>query len=157
DFERFSVVVARDYLDLNTSSISTTVTSNGRVGFEGGSAENGSGFTYQGEQLLFEASLMIGKSPTMVSNNTRSSSGSEDEHFVKKLSARELINNADSTIAESEFDDSNSRLPLNIYAKQRMIVYKQVPNDNFAIVQYEIFNRNNTSLNGIYVGLFTDW
>ncbi|MBC7916111.1 MAG: S8 family peptidase [Pyrinomonadaceae bacterium] len=157
DFESITVVVARDYLDVTTNSVITTITSNGRIGFSEPSAENGSGFIYKNDQLLYEASLMIGKSAEMVSNNTRSGNSQYDEHFVKKIRSQELVNNTDSTRAKSEFDESASPLPLNIYVEHTILAYKQAPDDKYVIAEYEVFNKSNSNANGLYVGLFTDW
>ncbi|MGV3509682.1 MAG: S8 family serine peptidase, partial [Sphingobacteriaceae bacterium] len=119
DFENFSVIVAKDFLDIHTNSISTTITSNGRVGFSTSSEENGLGFLYKGEQLLFEASLMIGNSATRVSNNTRSANNQSDEHFIKTVRAHELVNNSDSVKAESSFDDRGNPDRLNVRVNQQ--------------------------------------
>ncbi len=157
DFEKFSVVVAKDYLNINTNSIATTISSNGRIGFSVPDAEGGAGFAYKGNQLLFEASLMIGNSSTKVSNNARSVNDESDEHFVKVVRAHELANNADSVKAEARFDDSGNPNRLFIAVKQQMIGYKPEPNDKYVISEYEIFNTTNFALSNVYVGLFTDF
>jgi len=157
DFEGFSVIVAKDYLDISTNSISTTITSNGRIGFSATAAERGSGFIFKANQLLYEASLLIGTSPAMVSDNVRTENEESNEHFIKTVRAHEVSNTIDSIVAESEFDDSGNPNRLNIAIKQKMTAYKSAPDDTYVIAEYEVFNTTNYALKNVYVGLFTDW
>jgi subtilisin family serine protease len=157
DYENFSLIVAKGYIDIVTPSIATTLTSNGWIGYSASDQTGGLGFKYKGEDLLLEASLMIGNAADTVSNNVGAASGTSDEHFVKTVRALELVNNADSTLAEAKFDDSGNPNRLNIAVKQQMIGYKIAPNDRYAISEYEVRNASDTELKNVYVGLFTDW
>lgn len=156
DSENFTVQVSLDYINVTVNNISTTMSSNGRVGFSNANTTNGLGFQYKGVNLLNEASLMIGNAPTMVSNNARNYLGS-NEDFVKKIRAHRINSITTDFEGKSEFSDSASTHPLNIYIKHRQIAYSKAPDDKFSIVEYKIINRNPTKLTGIYVGLFTDW
>ncbi|MBC8052079.1 MAG: S8 family serine peptidase [Sphingobacteriaceae bacterium] len=157
DFEHLTVVVAKDQLDISNGTITTSIASNGRIGFSAPEQEEGQGFVYKGRQMLYEAALMIGNSPTRVSNSARGINDETDEHFVKIVSAHQVVNNADSIVAESEFDDRANPNRLNVAVKHRIIVYKNAPNTNYAIAEFEIFNRGTTTLGNVHVGLFTDW
>ena len=157
DYDNFSSIVAQNYFDIITPSITTTITSNGRIGYSAPDKIGGSGFQYKANDLLYEASLMIGNAADRVSNNARAKNGS-NEHFVKIERAHEAVNNADSTVAKAEFDDRNAKTKrLNIAVKQQMIGYKMAPNDKYVISEYEVRNTSNTELKDVYVGLFTDW
>ncbi len=157
DYENFSLVVARDYLDIITPSVITTLTSNGRIGYSQPDQSGGSGFKYLGNDILYEASLMIGNAADKVSNNARAEDGNSDDHFEKTARAHVVVNTADSTLAEAEFDDSGNPKRLNIAVKQQMIGYKSTPNDKYVITEYEVKNTTNIELSNVYVGLFTDW
>ncbi len=157
DYENFSLIVAKDYVDIITPSVTTTLTSNGRIGYSAPDQTGGSGFQYKGNDLLFEASLMIGNAADRVSNNARGVNSNTDDHFVKKVRAHEVVNNADSTLAEAEFEDSGNPKRLNIDVKQQMIGYKAAPNDKYVISEYEVMNTSVTELTNVFVGLFTDW
>src|SRR5690606_663747 len=54
DTESFSTVVALDYLNVAVNKISTTLTSNGRVGYSKANATAGLGFVYKDENMLWE-------------------------------------------------------------------------------------------------------
>ncbi|WP_026896752.1 S8/S53 family peptidase [Daejeonella oryzae] len=157
DFEQFQVTVSRDYQNVEVNQISTTMTSNGRVGYSSAEAQNGLGFIYKTESLLYEASLMIGNSATKVSNNTRNDSGSSDEHFAKRLRVTRNVNSTAAFVANSEFNDSRNPNPLNVYVKHRQLAYANAPDDKYTIAEYDIQNTGSTDLSGVYIGLFTDW
>ena len=157
DFELFNVTVSLDYLNIEVNKVSSTVTSNGRIGYSSPDATNGLGFVYKGQPLLYEASLMIGNSPVKVSNNTRNDSGGSDEHFRKRIRVSRIDNSDAAFEGRSEFDDSLNPEPLNVRVRHRQMAYSEVPDDKFIIAEYEIFNENATALEGVYVGLFSDW
>lgn len=157
DFETFVIVAARDYLDINVNQVATTMTSVGRIGFSKPDGTDGQGFIYKSEALLYEASLMIGNSPSRVSNNTRSTSGNSDEHFIKKLRATLVPESSAAFEGRSEFDDSGSPEPFNILVNHRVLAYSANPDDKYVISEYEIQNKGATDLTNMYAGLFTDW
>lgn len=156
DYETFTVVVARDFLNIVNGNISTTATSNGRVGFSEKGQEGGLGFQYKGTQLLYEASLMIGNSSSAVSDNARTSNGNTNEHFVKLVAIKETT--TDSTLAgSSEFNDQGNPNQLKIDVKHRLEVPVKPAGEKFAIAEYEVINRNSAALKGVFIGMFTDW
>ncbi|MBC7744645.1 MAG: S8 family serine peptidase [Flavobacterium sp.] len=157
DFELFNVIVSLDYLNIEVNQVSTTITSIGRVGYNSRDAVNGLGFIYKGRSLLYEASLMVGNSPTQVSNNARNDNGGSDEHFAKKVRVSKFANPEAEFEGRSEFDDSKNPKPLNIYIKHRQLAFSETPDDKYTIAEYEIQNKNSTPLSGLYIGLFSDW
>ncbi|MDP3468599.1 MAG: S8 family serine peptidase [Daejeonella sp.] len=155
--EQFQVRVARDFMNITVNQVSSTISSNGRIGYANSSGDDGLGFIYKSDPLLVEASLMIGNSASRVSNNTRSGFGTSDEHFVKKL---RVFNDDDTQAAflgRSEFDDSGNPNPLNLYVKHSQTAYSTGPDDKYIISEYEIRNDGLSALSGVYAGLFTDW
>ena len=157
DFELFNITVSLDYLNIEVNKVSSTVTSNGRIGYSSPDAVNGLGFVYKGQPLLYEASLMIGNSPARVSNNTRNDSGGSDEHFLKRTRVSRVENSDAVFEGRSEFDDSLNPEFLNIHVRHRQIAFTEAPDDKYIIAEYEVFNENATALEGVYVGLFSDW
>jgi subtilisin family serine protease len=156
DSESFTIPVALDYFNVQVNAVNTTMTSNGRVGYSKPDAINGLGFLYKNQNLLYEASLMIGNSPLAVSNNARNG-GSSDEHFVKRVKAQKI----NSTIANfeglAEFDDTANPKSLSLYIKHKQIAYSNTPDDKYIIAEYEVFNKGLTDLRNLFIGMFTDW
>ena len=157
DYELFNLTVSLDHLNIEVNQVSTTVTSNGRVGYSSPDALNGLGFVYKGQPLLYESSLMIGKSATQVSNNARNDAGSSDEHFLKRVRVSRVVNPDVAFEGRSEFDDSKSPAPLNVYVNHRQVAYSNAPDDKYVLVEYEVKNKSAAALDGIYIGLFSDW
>lgn len=157
DSESFEIATALDYKNIRVNQVSTTMTSNGRIGYRNGEALNGIGFNYKGESLLYEASLLIGSSVSAVSNNTRNDASTYDEHFVKKVKVYKDTDPKAAFVGKSEFDDSGNPDPLKIYIKHKLTAFKDNPDDKYIIAEYEIQNRAESVLNDVYAGLFTDW
>jgi hypothetical protein len=156
DFEAFTVPINVDYINVTVNSITTTLTSNGRVGYSSPGESNGLGFIYKNKNLLYEASLMVGNSPLSVSNNARNPTGS-DNHFVTQIKASRHNPSAPDFDGEAEFQDTGSPNPLKIFVKNVVKAYQNPPDDKYAIVEYTIYNKNTSRLSGLYIGLFTDW
>lgn len=156
DYETFTLVVARDYLNIITDNLQTTATSIGKIGYAASGQTGGLGFSYLGRQMLYESSLMIGYSPNQVSNNTRSSAGGTDEHFIKRSSIAD-ISQDDKIIAEARFDDSGHPEGPRIDVRHTVTASKESDKDNYIIAEYELINRSTQDITGAYIGMFTDW
>lgn len=157
DAEHFEVGVSLDYINVEVNQIATTLTSNGRIGYQAREAVNGLGFMYKGEQLLFDASLMIGNAPDKVSNNARNGSNSADEHFIKRVRAHKSDAVQADFYGVSEFDDSGNPNRLDIRVVHSQTAFSQAPNDKYSIAEYEVKNMGPSALNGVYIGTFNDW
>ncbi|SDM44278.1 Por secretion system C-terminal sorting domain-containing protein [Daejeonella rubra] len=155
--EKFQIRVALDYLNIEVNQVSTTISSNGRIGYSDPDSRNGLGFIYKGDPLLFEASLMIGTSAVNVSNNTRNDKGGADEHFIKKKIVYKDPDPLAAFLSRSEFDDSGNPARLNLYVRHSIRAFSAAPDDKYVLAEYEIENTGKTVLNDIYAGLFTDW
>lgn len=156
DYETFTLVVARDYLNIQTDYIATTATTTGRIGYSSANRQGGQGFQYKGISLLYEAGLLIGASPALVSNNVRSAAGSADEHFIKKMNLSESLTDSVVTVT-SGFNDQGNSAALNIDVSHHVVMRRKSPDNKFVVAEVEVTNRNSTELNGIYIGMFTDW
>ena len=156
DAEFYTVTVNLDYLNITVNKVSTTLSSNGRVGFSKADAGGGLGFIYKDEPMLYEAALMIGKSATQVSNNARNE-GNYSEDFGKLISAAKVSGSTAAFEGVATFSDEKATSPIGLKVKSRMLAYATAPDDKYVIVEYEITNTTSTALQGIYTGMFTDW
>lgn len=157
DSEGFKTIIALDYLNVAVNQVSTTFTSNGRVGYSKSSATNGIGFIYKNKSMLYEASLLIAKSETQVMNNARiDDEASED--FIRQQAANVVNPSKEADLeAKSVFTDGGSNNPIGLKVISRALAFSSVPNDNYVIMEYEIVNTSGADLQNIYTGLFTDW
>lgn len=156
DAESFSTVVALDYLNVTVNKISTTLTSNGRVGYSKANATAGLGFIYKDENMLYEAALLIAKSETQVMNNARFDSN-YSEDFKRQQTAAMVPSTVAAFEGTSVFTDAGSTNPIGLKVLSRVLAFNSIADDKYVIVVYEITNTTNTDLQDIYTGLFTDW
>lgn len=156
DYEIFTLIVARDYLNIVTDDLQTTATSIGKIGYAAPGQMGGLGFRYLGKQMLYESSFMIGYSSNHVSNNARSSAGGADDHFLKRTSVAD-ISQDDKIIAEARFDDSGHPDGPMLDVKHTVTASKESDRDNYIIAEYELINRSTQDITGAYIGMFTDW
>ncbi|MGF1925705.1 MAG: S8 family serine peptidase, partial [Bacteroidia bacterium] len=156
DTELYTITVNLDYLNITVNKVSTTLSSNGRVGFSKADATGGLGFIYKDEPMLYEAALMIGKSATQVSNNARND-GNYSEDFGKLISAAKVNTTTSAFEGTATFSDEKASSPIGVKVKSRMLAFSTAPDDKYVIVEYEITNTTADALQGIYTGMFTDW
>ncbi len=156
DSENFSLNVALDYLNISVNNVWTTMTSNGRVGYSQANTTGGQGLIFNNQNLLYEASLMIGNSGSRISDNARSVNG-WNEHFVKTVAAKKIPGSTAAFEGHAEFDDSGNPLPVNILVKNDVVAFATAPDDKYVLVQYEVTNTTSNELNNVYVGMFTDF
>ncbi len=156
DSESFKTVVALDYLNISVNKISTTLTSNGRVGYSKANATAGLGFIYKDENMLYEAALLIAKSENQVMNNARTDA-SYSEDFGRQQTAAMVTSTQAAFEGSSVFTDANSANPIGLKVVSRALAFNTSADDKYVIVEYEIVNNSNANLQNIYTGLFTDW
>lgn len=155
-YDYFYVTLNPDYINLLENQISTTITSKGKIGFNDVNNSVGLSFAFDGEQLLYEAGLMIGVSSSRVSDCVRGASGQDldfkSANNVKYnppyVSALDLI---------GEMNDSIASSPLFVSVEQKSYAYSNAPDDKYVIVEYKIKNNSATSLNNLHAGIFADW
>jgi hypothetical protein len=152
--EYFIVILNPDYIHLIENKISTTITSNGKIGRN--DKRVGLGFVYNGEQLLFEAGLMIGDGSTRVADVVRGVSGSDSDFRAEVnvhlnppyVSAVDLVGGMNDALLVN---------PMGIYIKQRSYAYLNSPDDKYVIVSYSIINTSLSPLMNLSAGIFADW
>ncbi|MGB0882134.1 MAG: S8 family serine peptidase [Vicingaceae bacterium] len=153
--EYFTVILNPDYIHLTENQVSTTITSNGRIGFVDGSNTKGLGFEYDGEQLLYEAGLMIGYASNRIADAVRGVTGQDQDFgsqqnvgfnppYVSSLDLYNVLYDAPSSIA-----------PSNVWIEQSSYAY--APNDKYVIVTYNIDNISAYQISNMSAGIFADW
>jgi len=157
-FEYFMLAVNHDFVNISINDVATTITSKSRIGYNEDLQLEGLGFTYLGEQLLYEAGLMIGNSITQVSDNVRI--GSElDNDFALVAPARKVIPPVVSDFdVEGIFNDDSAGVGiLNVSVEHNAFAWSSPADAKYIIVEYNIVNNGSGPLNGLYAGIFADW
>ncbi len=151
-----NVTLNPDYINLEENQVKTSITSKGKIGFNDDNNTVGLGFSYNGEQLLYEAGFMIGNNSSQVSDCIRGISVPEHDFGSIKnvtyhppyVSSKDLI---------GEMNDNFAASPLNISIKQKSYAFATAPNDKFVIVKYLLKNEGTTNYANLFAGIFADW
>lgn len=161
DWQAYTVIVNQTYLNLIGSTISTSIASNGRLGYlVTGSNAVGLGFNFNGENLLYEMGLLMGTSESNVSSTIRSSTEQTDDHYGIESKVR--LNGSDSE-RRATFDyvgvlnDSKAPVPLGVNVSYNVMAWNQEGSSDFYIIEYEIVNKSESSISNLHLGLYADW
>jgi serine protease len=160
DFQAFELIINVDYINVTINDVYTTITSKGRSCYNGDGQTQGLGFVYQDSSLAYECGLMIGTSTTKVVNTVRNTTITPDNDFASIV--RVGIDNP-TVISDfdlsGKFNDNNAAAAakLNIEVKHRSFTWNAPGDMNYVMVQYNIKNTSNATLNNLYASIFTDW
>ena len=158
DFQIFELLVNVDYINVTINQVATSITSKGRICYNGTGQTEGLGFVYNGENLVYEAGLMIGQSSTKVSDNVRGSGANTDNDFQSVQVVQRLIPSV-----QSEFDlfgkfrDNIATTPIPVTVSHKAFAWSTPGDDKYVMVEYSIKNTGTTTLNNVWAGIFADW
>jgi serine protease len=157
DFQVIELIVNVDYINVTINDISTTITSKGRICYNGEGQMEGLGFIYNSTNLVYEAGLMIGQSTSKVSDNVRGAP-STDNDFQSSLVVQRIIPSIASEFdLYGKFTDNISSSPLPVTVTHKAYAWSTPGNRKFVIVEYIIKNTGANTLSNVWAGIFADW
>ena len=147
------------FIDIDENNITTTATSNGRIGFTNAQSQNnGSGFVYNDTPLLFEMGLIMGTSGAEIFDNVRAASGVYNQDFTSTSKIKKFTPGERSF---SEVTTSFMNAPLagseSLAISFRSMVWKEDPYKNFVILEYKVRNKTTSEVANFHMGIFADW
>jgi serine protease len=159
DYEVVSVTLNPSYIDLEENQVSTTVSSIGRLGYDGEGQTSGLGFQFNGTPLLYEMGLIMGNSSANILNNVRAAASSAyDQDFVQINQIDQIIpGERSATEIFGSMSNSATLASQNILIDYRSLVWKDAPNDQFVIVEYKLTNPTANPISNYHFGIFADW
>jgi len=160
DYQYFNITVNPDYTTLYNDNVQTTITSNGRVGYEDVYSTIGVGYLTNGTNTLFEDGLMIGQSSTQVSDCVRGNPAGNSDLDFKPLNNPSFVASANKyREILSNFNDAGATnaSPQNIECIQRSYTFNTAEYANTVFLEYKIINHSTSDIDSIYVGHFVDW
>ena len=155
-----SLFVNTSYLNIDTNQVATTLTSDGRIGYNNANSRQGLGFRYQnGETLMISGGLIVGKSNTQVVDAVYSATQGFDHDFFPIIPVRKLDSPVFSHFdAMGVFNDSlGGAAKINVRISQRAFAWSDAFNGKYIILEYTVANRTQSQMTGLYAGLFVDW
>lgn len=154
----FSVVVNVDYLNVAINDIATTITSKGRLFYYGTGQAQGLGFTYNGNNLVYDGGLMLGNN-SKVSDNCRDGANFDDD-LRKAIAIQKILPSVASEYdLVTTFNDNNVTAAdrLKVTVTHKTYAWSTPGNTKFIIVEYKIKNTGTTALSTLYAGIAADW
>lgn len=162
DYEYFKVKVNPSYVTLYNDYMKTTITSNGRVGFQDIYSTVGHGYKINGTEnsVLYEGGLMIAHSPSRQSDCVRGfPAGISNLDFVQTQNPTFVDDSYSYKHVQSSFKDTSvySVNPMRVKVIQDAYTINTLDFKNTTILHYQIINQSNVNYDSIYVGQFLDW
>ncbi|MFH2095311.1 MAG: T9SS type A sorting domain-containing protein, partial [Bacteroidota bacterium] len=155
DYQYFDLIAASSCLILDTNRIATTITAEGKIGYQEFYPLQGIGFIFDDTySMLSEGGLMIGFSENHVSSCIR---GYDD--FSVAVKAEKVIPPvfADCEITASYDDEGSAMGASGILINQTAYAWADVQKENFIFMNYQLINNNSLPVDSFFLGFFTDW
>ena len=154
-----TVLLNPDYVNININDIGTTITTKGKIGWNQDGATGGLGFTYMGDEILYEAGLMVGGNSSYVSDCVRGmSSGASDADFASVVTAHAYgpyVSNDD--VTNTVNDNPASPGTYGVQVRQNAYAWTAPGCAKFVISEYHLVNNSSTTLSNFWIGIFADW
>jgi serine protease len=157
DYQNVLFRVAPDFIDVSKNSITTTVTSRGRIGYNNDARTEGRGFIYRGSDLLWDMGLIMTTSPDSVSSSVRTTSNVTNEYISNKNVFEKLQDKISLADYKSDFTDSLSVNKLNVNVKQTSYFWNTLGHRKYFIAEYVVTNNTPNAVDNFYLGHFADW
>lgn len=163
DWEVFSLTISPLHATHSVGNIAFTLTSFGAFGYYDyvDTEENiGDGFQYPKDapSALFHGSLLVGNQATQVSDCAYGNAQSTVYDWQTTESGALVFSgiNADEE-SFAQYHDTAAASPLGLIINQRGYTWRNSPDDDYIILEFEIENQSDTSYSNLMVGLFLDW
>ncbi len=157
DFQIIDIIVNVDYINITINQVLTTNTSKGRLCYNGTGQTEGLGFTYSGENLVYEAGLMIGQSSTKVSDNVRGATGNDNDFQSVQVIQRQIPSVQSEFDLFGRFNDNSAASVIPVVVGHKSYSWSTPGDDKFHIFEYVIKNNGTSQLSNIWAGIFSDW
>ena len=168
DVDRFKFIIQPLFLNHTVNQVNTTITSMGRLGYAlaRGDGTDGIGFSYgAGPNVLFEAAMMMGTSPTKLVDAARGlvSGGNltYNSNFGTPVGGTPTF--LPPVLADQQsrafFTDGAAApsLRLNLNMRQDAYLFSSAPDNDYIILRYRILSTASGAITGLRVGWYQDW
>lgn len=155
----FTTTINVDYLNIAINDVATTVTSKGKIGYNQDGQLQGLGFSYFGNNLMYEGGLMIGTSSTKVSDAFRgSTAAAADADFQSTVLVSRTVPGIVSEFdAHGQFNDDLATPIQSVTVSHSAYAWSTPGNRKYVIMEYNIKNSGLTTLSNLYAGIAADW
>jgi len=138
------------YTDINNETLTLSVCSNGRIGYNNTYPSQGSGILYRSTTSL------ISDMGLFILNKNKASWCFKGKNDFKTMERAEKNESYLFVEAHSLFNDSLNPFPLGIKIYHSAKLFKTTPNQDFIWLTYTLHNTYDQNKDSLYVGLFSD-
>ncbi|MDA3894162.1 MAG: S8 family peptidase [Salinivirgaceae bacterium] len=151
DYQIFELPINKDFITITEKDISTTLTSNGKIGYANRLEELGIGLEYKGNNLLSDAGIILGRSSTLMVSSLY-----DVEDFTPKTLVDTLRTPEGILMSQSEFY-SNSELGIDINITHTALFPNENDLQSTIIHLYNLKNPGTESVDQLKMSQFIDW
>ncbi len=157
----FGLVFNRDYQNITSGMLQTTITSRGTVGYNYPNYFLGMGLSYNNEYTRIKcAGLLYGNNATAVVDNIYGEKeNSFNQYFTPVLNIKRLLQPAVASIElTGSFNDlAANTMSFGITTNHHTYFWDQEDMNSFFIKEYQLINTKDQKHEGLYAGFFVDW
>jgi subtilisin family serine protease len=160
DFQYIRLILNPDFLTTYVNNLAVSVMSTGNIGYNGLDYSQGNGVVYKDSApLLAEGGLLIGYSPTLVSDNIRNEKGTTDHDFYSVANLKRSQNSplADFYATGIMEDSLTAAKTKSLRIQQNVYAWAEAPNRDFVVLEYLLTNRTTDTIAAAHAGMFADW
>lgn len=160
--EYFTMTINQTYINITKNNISTTIASNGRLGYVGNGASGGVGLglRYKGIQTLYEMGTMTSISADTVADCVRDDNQGYRAAFTSLMNVREVTQPASGGYnVVNRYNDGfrGGAVAPGVEVAQTTYVWSTPADSNYIIVGYVLKNTRPTVLRNLHFGIFSDF
>ncbi len=158
----FPVLLNRDYLNVSSGRIATTISARGAIGFNYPDLNQGYGLRYNaGYTMIKSAGLILGNDAFTVVDQVygaQPGSFSETLHPLELPGLYENHPHAAVHVSGSITDITDDHMaPLGVQIDYNVYFRDEDGDGDFFIIRYEIINQSDRIYHDLYAGFFADW
>lgn len=154
----FVVSINTDYINITVNDVLTTITSKGRIGYNLDGQQQGLGFKYNSNDLMYESSFIVGTSNTKVSDMFRGAAAVGDVDNASLLRVYQVVPSVFSDFdVDGKFNDAVAPSPIGIETHHKAFAWTQTGSRKYVIVEYTMKNTTVSTVSNLYAGVITDW
>lgn len=147
----FNTTINLNYLNVTNHTLSTTLSSNGRIGHHEVTTNQGVGLLYKNfNSALYEGSLIIGNS-SAIDDGLRGAAGETEQDFTSTQNTREII----AVKADQEFEGILRPNSETYEIEHKTYLFNDSNRSNYIIYTYKLTAKE--TLSQYYAGLMIDW
>lgn len=159
DFEYFYITTTPHFFDIENNELSTTVCSDGDIGYDRDSYNWGKGMWLGFEKISGNMGLIVSRNENYVADNVVSdySIRTKDKDFVPVEYARMYNNSSADVDARSAFAESDDVVKQGLKIEQKVLGWNDHAENNFFVLEYRLVNSSDSTLNGLNAAFFADY